>query len=51
MAGRVASVGVTALGAVAAFYAQDVTTVFRLVIAIGTGPGLVLILRLSLIHI
>jgi len=45
MAGRVASVGVTALGAVAAFYAQDVTTVFRLVIAMGTGPGLVLILR------
>ncbi|MEN9218355.1 MAG: sodium:solute symporter family protein [Gloeomargarita sp. DG_2_bins_126] len=44
-AGRLASVGVTALGAVAAFYAQDVTTVFRLVIAIGTGPGLVLILR------
>jgi Na+/proline symporter len=44
-AGRVASVVVTALGAVAAFYAQDVTTVFRLVIAIGTGPGLVLILR------
>ncbi|WP_247218140.1 sodium:solute symporter family protein [Synechococcus sp. C9] len=45
MAGRLASVGVTALGAVAAFYAQDVTAVFRLVIAIGTGPGLVLILR------
>lgn len=44
-AGRLASVGVAALGAVAAFYAQDVTTVFRLVIAIGTGPGLVLILR------
>ncbi|MBF2074789.1 MAG: Na+:solute symporter [Synechococcales cyanobacterium C42_A2020_086] len=44
-AGRVASVLVTALGAVAAFYSQDITTVFRLVIAIGTGPGLVLILR------
>jgi Na+/proline symporter len=44
-AGRVASVLVTALGAMAAFYAQDITTVFRLVIAIGTGPGLVLILR------
>ncbi|APB34103.1 transporter, SSS family protein [Gloeomargarita lithophora Alchichica-D10] len=44
-AGRLASVGVTALGAVAAFYAQDVTAVFRLVIAIGTGPGVVLILR------
>ncbi len=45
LAGRMASVLVTALGAVAAFYSQDVTTVFRLVIAIGTGPGLVLILR------
>ena len=43
--GRIASVLVTVLGAVAAFYAQDVRTVFRLVIAIGTGPGLVLILR------
>jgi SSS family solute:Na+ symporter len=42
---RFASVLVTALGATAAFFAQDVTTVFRLVIAIGTGPGLVLILR------
>ncbi|MEN9216017.1 MAG: sodium:solute symporter family protein, partial [Gloeomargarita sp. HHBFW_bins_162] len=44
-AGRVASVIITGLGAVAAFYAQDVTTVFRLVIAMGTGPGVVLILR------
>jgi len=43
--GRIASVIVTILGAIAAFYAQDVRTVFRLVIAIGTGPGLVLILR------
>lgn len=43
--GRLASVLVTALGAVAAFYAKDVATVFRLVIAIGTGSGLVLILR------
>lgn len=44
-AGRAASVIVTVLGAGAAFVATDVTTVFRLVIAIGTGPGLVLILR------
>ncbi len=44
-AGRIASVLVTVLGAAAAFFATDVTTVFRLVIAIGTGPGLVLILR------
>jgi Na+/proline symporter len=43
--GRVASIFVTVLGAIAAFYANDVTTIFRLVIAIGTGPGLVLILR------
>ena len=43
--GRGASVLVTALGAVAAFYSDDVATVFRLVIAIGTGPGAVLILR------
>jgi len=45
MAGRLASVVVTGLGAIAAFFAEDITTVFRLVIAIGTGPGLVLILR------
>ena len=44
-AGQAASVLVTVLGAIAAFFAQDVTTVFRLVIAIGTGPGMVLILR------
>ncbi|WP_017298056.1 sodium:solute symporter family protein [Nodosilinea nodulosa] len=45
LAGRLASVVVTGMGAIAAFYSQDVATVFRLVIAIGTGPGLVLILR------
>ncbi|MGY6528419.1 MAG: sodium:solute symporter family protein [Cyanobacterium sp.] len=44
-AGRMASVLVTVIGAIAAFFAQDIATVFRLVIAIGTGPGLVLILR------
>ncbi len=44
-AGRLASVVVTALGAIAAFFTSDVATVFRLVIAIGTGPGLVLMLR------
>ncbi len=43
--GRVASVLITALGATFAFFATDVATVFRLVIAIGTGPGVVLILR------
>lgn len=43
--GRLSSILVTVLGAIAAFYAQDVYTVFELVIAMGTGPGLVLILR------
>ena len=43
--GRIASVLVTVLGAVAALYSTNITSVFRLVIAIGTGPGLVLILR------
>lgn len=45
LAGQVSSVLVTGFGAIAAFFADDVATVFRLVIAIGTGPGLVLILR------
>ncbi len=43
--GRIASIIVTVFGAIAALYSTDVRTVFRLVIAIGTGPGLVLILR------
>ena len=43
--GRISSVLVTVLGAVAAFFAKDVATVFRLVIIIGTGSGLVFILR------
>jgi Na+/proline symporter len=45
LAGRAGSVVIAALGAVGAFVAEDVGTVFRLIIAIGTGPGLVLILR------
>lgn len=45
LAGRLASILVTILGAIAAFYAENVGTVFRLVIAMGTGPGLMLILR------
>jgi Na+/proline symporter len=45
LAGRAASVLIVVLGAAAAFFAKDVATVFRLVIAIGTGPGAVLILR------
>jgi Na+/proline symporter len=43
--GRLASVIIVALAATAAFYAQDIGTVFRFMIAIGTGPGAVLILR------
>lgn len=42
---RVASALVTILGATAAFYADSVATVYRLILAVGTGPGLVLILR------
>jgi len=45
LVGRIASVLITALGAIAAFYATSIGKVFQLVIAIGTGPGIVLILR------
>ncbi|BAQ62331.1 sodium-solute symporter [Geminocystis sp. NIES-3708] len=45
LVGRIASILVTLIGGIAAFFAKDISTVFRLVIAIGTGPGLVLILR------
>jgi Na+/proline symporter len=44
-AGRAASLLIAVLGALAAFFSESVATVFRLVIAIGTGPGMVLILR------
>lgn len=44
-AGRVASVLIAASGAATAFFANNVGGLFRLVIAVGTGPGLVLILR------
>jgi len=43
--GRLASVVIVAAGGVAAFVADDIGTVFRFMIAIGTGPGAVLILR------
>ncbi|TVQ48131.1 MAG: sodium:proline symporter [Gloeocapsa sp. DLM2.Bin57] len=45
LVGRLSSIFVTVIGAIAAFYADDIYTVFELVIAIGTGPGLILILR------
>lgn len=43
--GRAGSVLIVALAAVAAFHADDIGAVFRFMIAIGTGPGAVLILR------
>ncbi|WP_017659376.1 sodium:solute symporter family protein [Baaleninema simplex] len=43
--GRFSSFIVTMLGAVAAFVAEDIAQVFELIIAIGTGSGLVLMLR------
>ncbi len=43
--GRSASVLLTALAGWVAFHAQDVGTIFTFIIAIGTGPGAVLILR------
>lgn len=45
VAGRVASVIIAVVGAAAAFFSDSVASIFRLVIAIGTGPGVVLILR------
>ncbi len=44
-AGRLASLLIISLGGAAAFVAPDIATIFRLAIAVGTGPGLVLILR------
>ncbi len=44
-AARWATVGLTLLAATVSFFMDDVGTVFRLLILIGTGPGLVLLLR------
>jgi len=44
-AARWASVGLTLLAATVSFFMDDVGTVFRFLILIGTGPGLVLLLR------
>ena len=43
--GRAASVLIVAIAGVAAFHAEDVGTVFRFMIIVGTGPGAVLVLR------
>ena len=42
---RWASVALTVLAGAVSFFMQDVGTVFRFLILIGTGPGLVLLLR------
>jgi Na+/proline symporter len=44
-AARWATVALTLLAATVSFFMDDVGTVFRLLILIGTGPGLVLLLR------
>ncbi len=44
-AARVASVIVLIIAGFAAFQSSSIATVYRLILAIGTGPGLVLILR------
>ena len=43
--GRLCSMLIVGLSGFAAFSSADVATLFRLAIAVGTGPGLVLILR------
>ncbi len=43
--GQLASLLLLGLGVITAFWAENIGTVFRLVIAIGTGPGVVLVLR------
>jgi len=45
LAARLASVLVTVIAAIAAFHTTSIATVYRLILAVGTGPGLVLILR------
>jgi Na+/proline symporter len=45
LSARIASILVTVIAGVAAFHSSDIATVYRLILAVGTGPGLVLILR------
>jgi solute:Na+ symporter, SSS family len=45
LAARLASVLVVVIAGFAAFHASSIATVYRLILAVGTGPGLVLILR------
>jgi Na+/proline symporter len=44
-AARWASIGITLIAAIVSFFMDDVGTVFRFIILIGNGPGLVLLLR------
>ncbi|MDX1579115.1 MAG: sodium:solute symporter family protein [Gemmatimonadota bacterium] len=43
--GRLSSVLIVAIAGAAAFFAEDIRGVFQFIIAIGTGPGAVLMLR------
>ncbi len=45
LAARVASVVVTVIAGFAAFHSSSIANVYRLILAVGTGPGVVLILR------
>jgi len=45
LAGRLASILVVAIAAFAAFNSSSIATVYRLILAVGTGPGVVLVLR------
>lgn len=44
-AARVASAMVVAIAAFTAFHSQSIATMYRLILAVGTGPGVVLMLR------
>ena len=45
LAARLSSVLVVMIAGFAAFHSSSIATVYRLILAVGTGPGLVLILR------
>jgi SSS family solute:Na+ symporter len=45
LAARIASVIVCVIAGIVVFFSDSILTMYRLVLAIGTGPGLVLILR------
>jgi Na+/proline symporter len=45
LAGRLASILVVAIAGYAAFNSTSIASVYRLILAVGTGPGVVLVLR------